>query len=719
MTLVNGTFPAAADTVIGRFPWRTLGLPPIRDGYGECLWYAISAGHKSTGINPAIKMNWDALGQLDLVNLSSGALVPRNLQEYERPVAIIFSPGPQLGSQSRGSIGSDATDECKGNYAVGNYLEAAALLPLFNSTNAASGDAGVTPKPMSTEGKLVAGSNVLANDIGLTITADTLFRQIRKNSGFRSELRLMLQRMANCWKTQLASLSTPTPNTDFAPPAGKVALRIPDAPAACSANIDTAYGNDVDPKGYFNHYREMIFIARPEPSSNTFTVNGDASCKGVILFSGPRAAGQQRISITDQKNLANYLEGSNLSAMTGSSIVFAGDVAETAEAPRQEGTDIAICIPAATTAPPDLVLSQKLTAPNLGQLVAYEAATNTLTLGRQDMVTGNSLIGSANAGALYGCAWMTSGSLGNGLRSYFRFQFKRLGTNVGSNGFVFALIDAERNGVNVCGMAGSHLGYSGSSDDGIPPAEPPTLLPPKIGIEFDQGRNTGFPGSGGEASTDAGRNDPCGTSAAGCAGLGYNSHAAIVYWGNEAGNPTDGVSLPSNDDNVHGFPANPPALRPPPANPGYPSNGFAFKDLRGQQGGGSYLYHVRIEVTPTRLMDAAAENSRTVVQTRVWILADSMTVANQIIAMKNTTRSMGELYPGFNPTLSDSQTLYDVPTAGSYCDAVTSCTDSQICGAGNLCYRQSLRKLRLGFTNAQRTTDQEVSINDFSTAWLP
>jgi hypothetical protein len=33
-------------SVIGRFPWRTLGLPVLRDGNGECLWYAVSGTYK-------------------------------------------------------------------------------------------------------------------------------------------------------------------------------------------------------------------------------------------------------------------------------------------------------------------------------------------------------------------------------------------------------------------------------------------------------------------------------------------------------------------------------------------------------------------------------------------------------------------------------------------------------------------------------------------------
>ena len=50
-------------TVIGRFPWRKLGLPPLRDGQGECLWYAVSGSFQN--INKADVLNWDSLGHFE------------------------------------------------------------------------------------------------------------------------------------------------------------------------------------------------------------------------------------------------------------------------------------------------------------------------------------------------------------------------------------------------------------------------------------------------------------------------------------------------------------------------------------------------------------------------------------------------------------------------------------------------------------------------------
>lgn len=83
--------------------------------------------------------------------------------------------------------------------------------------------------------------------------------------------------------------------------------------------------------------------------------------------------------------------------------------------------------------------------------------------------------------------------------------------------------------------------------------------------------------------------------------------------------------------------------------------------------------------------------------------------------MKDTTRSMSQLYPGYAPRLSDVATMYDV--AGGACGS--GCPSGQVCGQGNLCYRQAFQSVRLGFTNSQRTQDQQVIINDFFASWLP
>jgi hypothetical protein len=82
--------------------------------------------------------------------------------------------------------------------------------------------------------------------------------------------------------------------------------------------------------------------------------------------------------------------------------------------------------------------------------------------------------------------------------------------------------------------------------------------------------------------------------------------------------------------------------------------------------------------------------------------------------MQNTTRSMAQLYPTATTTLADTATVYDV--AGGACGGA--CPTNQTCGTDNVCYRQGLKSVRLGFTGSQRTQDQQVHISNFSTSWL-
>jgi hypothetical protein len=81
---------------VGRLPWKTLGLPDLRDGSGERLWYALSANFRDD--NSARPLNSNTKGSL-LVYRADG-LSPQTGAGYNA-VAVIFSPGNALGSQTR------------------------------------------------------------------------------------------------------------------------------------------------------------------------------------------------------------------------------------------------------------------------------------------------------------------------------------------------------------------------------------------------------------------------------------------------------------------------------------------------------------------------------------------------------------------------------------------------------------------------------------------
>lgn len=124
--------------LLGRLPYRTLGLPDLRDADGERLWYALSNNFRANGTNA---INSDTTGQLVVTGSSPASNV----------VAIVFSPGPALSAQVRNTANvNDATHFLEGENANGppNYV------------------AGMT--------------SATFNDRALTIVADELFSIVEK-----------------------------------------------------------------------------------------------------------------------------------------------------------------------------------------------------------------------------------------------------------------------------------------------------------------------------------------------------------------------------------------------------------------------------------------------------------------------------------------------------------------------------------------------------------
>jgi hypothetical protein len=91
---------------IGRLPWKTLGLPDLRDGHGERLWYAVSTRHKGLLNCAASRECRDltpqtALGTITLRD-AGGALLHDAAPADARAAsgggaaAVVIAPGPPL-----------------------------------------------------------------------------------------------------------------------------------------------------------------------------------------------------------------------------------------------------------------------------------------------------------------------------------------------------------------------------------------------------------------------------------------------------------------------------------------------------------------------------------------------------------------------------------------------------------------------------------------------
>ena len=141
---------------IGRLPWKTLGLPDLRDGSGEQLWYAVSSNFRDyVTTNP---INSDTTGNLTI----SGTTPASNA------IAIVFSPGAALSGQSR-SASLTASCATTGT-TLANSLCAANYLEGSNANLSTTGTPNTTFQ--------TAAASSTFNDQMIYITHDQLFQPV-------------------------------------------------------------------------------------------------------------------------------------------------------------------------------------------------------------------------------------------------------------------------------------------------------------------------------------------------------------------------------------------------------------------------------------------------------------------------------------------------------------------------------------------------------------
>ena len=304
-------------TLIGLLPWKTLGLPPLRDGSGECLWYAVSGRFKNTPKTAVL--NWDTIGQL-IVNDASGAILANGV------AAIILSPRNVIGNQNRTPSG---TTECSGNTTVAAYLDGGDPIYAGTVPNANAN----TTLTVATTSSLNGGTN---NDRALWITPTEIFDRIKRRSDFATDITNLLNDIsdqARITNSSCGALSLRAPAAGINDP-GTLGKSIGLAPTTIQQVCILA--NATLRKAVFDNWRNNVLYAVC-PGAACLIVNG-INCKGAAIFSGEKASGSTRPSTTAN----DYLEGANLSAFTTVSTTITGI------GPYSYATssgDIAICIP--------------------------------------------------------------------------------------------------------------------------------------------------------------------------------------------------------------------------------------------------------------------------------------------------------------------------------------------------------------------------------------
>ena len=339
---------AAGTTVIGRFPWRTVGGELPRDSSAACLWYVVSGTHKSAGGATSSLLNPDSNGQLQVVAAATGALAVGSRPE-DRAVAAIIAPLEPLSGQNRG--GPSSSTGCSTDFNSADYLDTVTALGVSN--------AQVTGSSYAIEQLIVNDvPDAALNDRIVTITREEIEDAIYRRSDMLPLMETVTRGLASC--VAAYGLSNPAGATDLrlpwpAPMAltdyeqdasyadadiGIYSGRFPEAVddssgATGNATLELLTGcnptlaPDWDPSllPVWQHWKDHFFYtvaasfqpSAPVPSAcgDCITVNGSGSYAAVVLFGGRRlsALTQRRnappMDADTKQAVSNYLEASN------------------------------------------------------------------------------------------------------------------------------------------------------------------------------------------------------------------------------------------------------------------------------------------------------------------------------------------------------------------------------------------------------------------------
>jgi len=121
---------SSCQSLVGWLPWKTLGLPDLRDGNGDRLWYAVANPFHANGA-ATFTLNSDTptTYQSQMLTVQDGA-TGSTLQT--NVVAVVFSSGTVLSGQIRSTNDNNATN------AITNYLEGSNANPTSVITQTAN-----------------------------------------------------------------------------------------------------------------------------------------------------------------------------------------------------------------------------------------------------------------------------------------------------------------------------------------------------------------------------------------------------------------------------------------------------------------------------------------------------------------------------------------------------------------------------------------------------
>jgi hypothetical protein len=469
-------------SVIGRLPWRALGLPPLRDAHGECLWYAV-AGAGKVSPSPDV-FNWDTVGHFEVFSTqgsSAGTTSTTVGNVHNRPLAIVFSAGPPLAEQNRNASATDIVNECGGNYDVRNYLDSFTsnaningIVNYFSGTpNNATGLATSLDAPKSMiagEVEILVGGKPqrIANDRLLTITTKEIFDRVKRRSDFAAEIDTLLYDLGSCLN-RLPQAALPAPS----PAAKGINSVLSHVIAAGNKCVPYVSSSSAQRAILDNWHDNLLYATMAAPdlanTARTISVNEFSECKGILVFSGERSGTQTRARPAEKDDKANYLEAlrdlfPNLSYNTiPAATVFPGTPPYTFSA-SLASNDLARCIKGL---PPTSV--HRSFAVDFASFQATGTAVSTAGDSLTPTVTIAQGSGPSGPG---GCFWLPQRIplAGRTLRAYYEFQFsqadgyalKHTGSDRG-HGITLQMVRGDQSAPDTCGTA-ANMGALDASD---------------------------------------------------------------------------------------------------------------------------------------------------------------------------------------------------------------------------------------------------------------
>jgi hypothetical protein len=338
-------------SVLGRFPWRTLGLDPGRTRGGECLWYAVSGSWKAGGTAKPGLLNEDSSGQFRVIAADGTTVIAGN-SAAERPVAVIIAPGQPLPGQVRPTLVAGVA-QCGGSFVAARYLDNDAGSGVNNAVLASTADAvddfiAADPGTMTVndqvlfitraelEERLMRRADVQTKLRNLTLAAAKCIADYgKRNPGAPGDRRLPWPAPVDLTEYRTSAQYNDTPVGELSGRAANVVNDSNGQTGNTSAGVFTACNSATVPEWtpematLWQHWKDHLFYAlsrdfRPNaPVVTTCTtclrVNGAGAWAAVVMFSGTRLAAlaqtrdEPPMNVDTRGNIASYLEGRNAS----------------------------------------------------------------------------------------------------------------------------------------------------------------------------------------------------------------------------------------------------------------------------------------------------------------------------------------------------------------------------------------------------------------------